>query len=113
MTPQIGHFLGHEDVGVRSAQWRSSALKRPQSCSIALVVVVARVAAERVRQTHEPFRFQPMVARDRRVTVSETAAVKAIFGEIPIGGHLPVTIPGIAKRGEGIVRPVKARVGGY
>jgi len=38
-------------------------------------------------------------------TVSETAAVNAIFGEIPIGGHLPVTIPGIASRGEGIERP--------
>ena len=38
-------------------------------------------------------------------TVSETAAVKAIFGEIPISGHLPVTIPGIASRGEGIERP--------
>ena len=38
-------------------------------------------------------------------TVSETAAVKAIFGEIAIRGHLPVTIPGIASRGEGIERP--------
>src|SRR5579863_1634520 len=27
----------------------------------------AEVAAERVRETHEPFRFQPMVARDRRI----------------------------------------------
>ena len=41
-------------------------------------------------------------------TVSETAAVKAIFGEIPIGGHLPVTIPGIAARGEGLERPARA-----
>ncbi len=40
-------------------------------------------------------------------TVSETAAVKAIFGEIPISGHLPVTIPGIAARGDGIGRPVR------
>jgi len=40
-------------------------------------------------------------------TVSETAAVKAIFGEIPIRGHLPVTIPGIASRGEGLERPVR------
>ena len=40
-------------------------------------------------------------------TVSEIAAVKAIFGEIPISGHLPVTIPGIAARGEGIERPVR------
>jgi beta-N-acetylhexosaminidase len=45
-------------------------------------------------------------------TVSETAAVKAIFGEIPISGHLPVTIPGIASRGEGIERsaqPISGR----
>jgi beta-N-acetylhexosaminidase len=40
-------------------------------------------------------------------TVSETAAIKAIFGEIPIGGHLPVTIPGVASRGEGIERPAR------
>lgn len=40
-------------------------------------------------------------------TVSETAAVKAIFGEIPISGHLPVTIPGVAARGEGLERPVR------
>jgi beta-N-acetylhexosaminidase len=40
-------------------------------------------------------------------TVSETAAVKAIFGEIPVSGHLPVTIPGIASRGEGLERPVR------
>jgi beta-N-acetylhexosaminidase len=38
-------------------------------------------------------------------TVSETAAVKAIFGEIAIGGHLPVTIPGVANRGDGIEHP--------
>jgi beta-N-acetylhexosaminidase len=37
--------------------------------------------------------------------VSEIAVVKAIFGEIPIGGHLPVTIPGIAARGAGLQRP--------
>jgi beta-N-acetylhexosaminidase len=45
-------------------------------------------------------------------TVSETAAVKALFGEIPIGGHLPVTIPGIANRDEGLERPARAASGG-
>ena len=40
-------------------------------------------------------------------TVSEIAAVKAIFGEIAIGGHLPVAIPGIASRGEGMERPAR------
>jgi len=37
--------------------------------------------------------------------VSETSAVKALFGEIEIHGHLPVMIPGIAARGEGMVQP--------
>jgi beta-N-acetylhexosaminidase len=45
-------------------------------------------------------------------TVSETAAVKAIFGEIAIGGHLPVTIPGVASRGEGLERPAQPSSGG-
>jgi beta-N-acetylhexosaminidase len=35
-------------------------------------------------------------------TSAETAAVKALFGEVPIKGRLPVTIPGIAGRGAGI-----------
>ncbi len=37
-------------------------------------------------------------------SVSEVAAVKALFGEIRINGHLPVTIPNIAARGAGIER---------
>jgi len=39
--------------------------------------------------------------------VSETSAVKALFGEIPIRGHLPVSIPAVAERGAGIERPMK------
>jgi len=37
--------------------------------------------------------------------VSELSAVKALFGEIAIDGHLPVNIPEIAERGAGISRP--------
>jgi beta-N-acetylhexosaminidase len=33
---------------------------------------------------------------------AETAAVHALFGEIPIQGRLPVTIPGLAQSGEGV-----------
>ncbi len=36
------------------------------------------------------------------VPPSEISAVKALWGEIPIRGHLPVTIPNLAKFGEGI-----------
>jgi len=46
------------------------------------------------------------------MSVSETAAVKAVFGEIPIRGHLPVTIPGVASRGEGLERPAQLSTGG-
>jgi len=45
-------------------------------------------------------------------TVSELAAVKALFGEIAIHGHLPVTIPNIAQRGAGIERPPQSVSGG-
>jgi beta-N-acetylhexosaminidase len=44
--------------------------------------------------------------------VSEVSAVKALFGEIPIRGHLPVTIPNIAERGTGIERPGQVAEGG-
>jgi beta-N-acetylhexosaminidase len=38
-------------------------------------------------------------------TTSEISVAKALFGEIPIGGRLPVTIPDIAKYGQGIQLP--------
>jgi beta-N-acetylhexosaminidase len=38
-------------------------------------------------------------------TTSEVSLAKALFGEIPIGGRLPVTIPDIAKYGQGIQLP--------
>ena len=45
-------------------------------------------------------------------TVSEVGAVRALFGEIAIGGHLPVTIPNVAQRGAGIERPAHVASGG-
>ena len=42
------------------------------------------------------------------VPPSEAAAIKALFGEISIGGHLPVTIPGVAPYGFGIELPARA-----
>ncbi|MCU1336378.1 MAG: glycoside hydrolase, family 3 domain protein [Bryobacterales bacterium] len=40
---------------------------------------------------------------------SEIAAMKALFGEIPITGHTPVSIPGFAKVGDGIHLPARTR----
>ncbi len=44
--------------------------------------------------------------------VSEISAVKAMFGEIPMSGHLPVTIPNIALRGAGLNSPAQHFGGG-
>jgi beta-N-acetylhexosaminidase len=44
--------------------------------------------------------------------VSELGAIKALFGEIAIRGHLPVTIPNVAQRGAGIERPPQVASGG-
>jgi beta-N-acetylhexosaminidase len=41
-------------------------------------------------------------------TTSEVGAVKALFGEIPFRGRLPVTIPGVAQRGTGMDHPAQA-----
>lgn len=45
-------------------------------------------------------------------SVSEVAAIKALFGEIPIRGHLPVSIPNVAPRGTGLERPAQVAKGG-
>ena len=45
-------------------------------------------------------------------SVSELSAVRALFGEIPIHGRLPVTIPDVAQRGAGLERPAQAAQGG-
>src|SRR6202453_1341072 len=34
--------------------------------------------------------------------VSQRAAVRALFGQVPIQGKIPVTVPGVAKRGDGL-----------
>jgi beta-N-acetylhexosaminidase len=44
--------------------------------------------------------------------VSELSAVKAMFGEIPMTGHLPVTIPNIAGRGTGLTGGAQGSSGG-
>lgn len=43
------------------------------------------------------------------VYTSEAAMVRALFGEIPIHGKLPVTLPGVARIGEGMDRDAAAK----
>jgi beta-N-acetylhexosaminidase len=42
--------------------------------------------------------------------IAQVAAAQALFGESAIGGKLPITIPGLAKRGDGIEKPVSSPV---
>ena len=51
--------------------------------------------------------IQNYVCTFSNASVSEVSVVKTLFGEIPIRGHLPVTIPGFAPRGTGIERPAQ------
>jgi beta-N-acetylhexosaminidase len=45
-------------------------------------------------------------------SVSEASAAKAVFGEIGLRGHLPVTIPNVAQRGFGIEKQANTMSGG-
>ncbi len=47
--------------------------------------------------------------------VAQRAAARALFGQVAIGGHLPVSIPGVAKLGDGLAvaaNPMKLRAVG-
>ena len=56
--------------------------------------------------------FQTYLCTFSNATISEISAVKALFGEIPIRGHLPVGIPNVAQRGAGIERQGQIAQGG-
>jgi beta-N-acetylhexosaminidase len=49
--------------------------------------------------------IQNYICTFSNASVSEISAVKGLFGEVAIHGHLPVSIPNIAQRGAGIERP--------
>jgi beta-N-acetylhexosaminidase len=64
--------------------------------------VVAAVGSPYVAQAFPQIRSY--LCTFSSVAVSERSAVRALFGEIPTRGRLPVTIPGVAARGDGITR---------
>ncbi len=64
--------------------------------------VVAAVGSPYVAQAFPQIRSY--ICTFSSVAVSERSAVRALFGEIPMQGRLPVTIPGVAVRGDGVTR---------
>ncbi len=90
------------------------------SASAALLQNVLQTAAARtvVAAMGSPYvvsqfpEIQTYLCTFSNMHVSEISAVKAMFGEIPMTGHLPVTIPNIAARGTGLNAPAQRFSGG-
>jgi beta-N-acetylhexosaminidase len=91
-----------------------------QDASAALLHEVLRTAAGKtvVAAMGNPYiaaqfpEVQTYLCTFSNAQVSEISAVKAMFGEIPMPGHLPVTIPNIASRGAGLGGPSPVSNGG-
>jgi beta-N-acetylhexosaminidase len=91
----------------------------PADASARLLQRVLEAAAEKtaVLAMGNPYLAQDFPAVQNymcafsNVSVSEISAVKALFGEIAIRGHLPVSIPNLAQRGAGIERPANVTQG--
>ena len=56
--------------------------------------------------------IQTYICTFSNAQVSELSAVQAMFGEIPMPGRLPITIPNIANRGAGLGGPAPVSSGG-
>ncbi len=91
-----------------------------QNASAALLHEVLRIAGGKtvVAAMGNPYiaaqfpEVQTYLCTFSNAQVSEFSAVKAMFGEIPMPGRLPVTIPNIADRGAGLGGPAPVRSGG-
>jgi beta-N-acetylhexosaminidase len=104
---------------IRSAEGLKNTVAMDDATASLLNVILERAASRTVvLAMGNPYLVQDFpsiqnyVCAFSNATVSERAVVKALFGEIPIGGHLPVTIPGVANRGEGLERPARPASGG-
>jgi beta-N-acetylhexosaminidase len=100
-------------VKVENGQFRASS--DMSDAPAALVKNVLRVAGNRtvVVAMGTPYlaqdfpEVQTYMCTFSNAQVSEVSAVKALFGDIAIHGHLPVSIPGIAPRDTGSDIPAR------
>jgi beta-N-acetylhexosaminidase len=90
-----GQAVGSADLQQDSSQLLASVLQK----AAAKTVVVAMGNPYIVNSMPE---VQTYVCTFSNTPTSAISAVRALFGEIPVTGHTPVTIPGIAKRGQGL-----------
>jgi beta-N-acetylhexosaminidase len=107
-SPTAGKMVAKADGGVRNS------VSLPEdSANVLRQILKTGAAKTMVMAMGNPYlakdfpEVQNYLCTFSAAQVSESSAVKALFGEIEIHGHLPVTIPGIAVRGDGIVRPAQ------
>jgi beta-N-acetylhexosaminidase len=94
-------------VAVQSAS--AGLLQRVLQAAAGKTVVAAMGSPYVISQFPE---IQTYMCTFSNMHVSEISAVKAMFGEIPMPGHMPVTIPNIAVRGAGLNSPAQHSTGG-
>jgi len=100
-SPTAGKMVGKVQNSVSLAGDSAKLLRAVLDSAAANTVVVAMGNPYLARDFPE---VQNYMCAFSAAPVSEVSAVKALFGEIEIHGHLPVAIPGIAARGAGIVQ---------
>jgi hypothetical protein len=104
---------------VKAAHGLENSISPPEFNGVLLGKILARAAARTaVLAMGNPYltedfpAIQNYICAFSNATVSEISAAKALFGEIPIHGHLPVNIPNVAIRGAENQRPAQVANGG-
>jgi beta-N-acetylhexosaminidase len=113
VVPVAGHVARDatgkaiNQVGMKDAS--GSLMEAVLQAAAAKTVVVAMGNPYLAQQLPDVLTY---VCTFSNANVSELSAVKAMFGEIPMPGRLPVTIPNIADRGAGLGHPSNSPSGG-
>lgn len=127
VDPELAPFLGEEIVqkaaraqAVLAAVYAVPSAGKAINDPTAVLNSVLQIAAEKtvVIAMGSPYvatglpQVQNYMCTFSNSIPSENSAVRALFGEIAIRGHLPVSIPSVAQRGTGIERPAQVVQGG-
>ncbi len=92
-------------------------LKNPASLPTSTALLLGRILARGTEKTAVLAMGNPYLSEDfpgiqnyictfSNATVSEVSAARALFGEIPLQGHLPVSIHNASLRSAGNLQPV-------
>ena len=101
------------------AHGQKNSASLPDATSVLLDRTLTRAAAKTVvlamgtpYLTEDFPSIQHYICTFSNATVSEISVAKALFGEIPIHGHLPVNIPNVSVSTAGTSRPAELRNAG-